>query len=119
MTAALPILFDGPSAVFTGADVCREAGLPLPDGCHRPLFEDEVWDFNEVVGLPVQLPICHRHLDFTGIRDLRWRLVAKELLLAMLAPRHPAVAPLPRAHRTALHLRSCVGRLDELTRLFQ
>ncbi|MGW3951095.1 hypothetical protein ACWEKM_09150 [Streptomyces sp. NPDC004752] len=35
----------------------------------------------------------------------------------MLAPRHPAVAPLPRAHRTALHLRSCAGRLDELIRL--
>jgi hypothetical protein len=116
---AITIPFDGPSAVFVGADVCREAGLPLPDGCRRSLFEDDVWDFNEVIGLPVQLPICHRHLDFTSIRDLRWRLVAKELLLAMLAPRHPAVAPLPRAHRTALHLRSCVGRLDELTRFFQ
>ncbi|WP_329370967.1 site-specific integrase [Streptomyces sp. NBC_01483] len=119
MTTAITIAFDGSSAVFAGADVCREAGLPLPDGCHRSLFEDDVWDFNEVIGLPVQLPICHRHLDFTGIRDLRWRLAAKELLLALLAPRHPAVAPLPRAHRTALHLRSCVGRLDELTRLFQ
>ncbi|GHI02682.1 hypothetical protein Scel_10030 [Streptomyces cellostaticus] len=31
-------------------------------------------------------------------------------------PRHPAVAPLPRAHRTTLHLTSCAGRLDELTR---
>lgn len=119
MTTAITIPFDGPSAVFTGADICREAGLPLPDGSRRPLFEGDIWDFNEVIGLPVQLPICHRHLDFTGIRDLRWRLVAKELLLAMLAPRHPAVATLPRAHRTALHLRSCVGRLDELTRLFQ
>ncbi|MEU8928094.1 site-specific integrase [Kitasatospora sp. NPDC048545] len=119
MTTAAAPAFDGQSGVFAGADVCREAGLPLPEGCRRPLFEDDIWDFSQVIGLPVQLPICHRHLDFTGIRDLRWRLVAKELILAMLAPRHPTVAPLSRAHRTALHLRSCVGRLEELTRLFQ
>lgn len=53
------------------------------------------------------------------ITDPRWRLVAKELVLAMLAPRHPAVAPLPQAHRTTLHLTSCAGRLDELTRFCQ
>ncbi|MBL3802970.1 site-specific integrase [Streptomyces sp. BRB081] len=108
--------FDGRSAVFADADVCREAGLALPEGADRPLFEDDVWDFTNVVGLPVQLALCTRRFDFTEITDGRWRLVGKELVLAMLAPRHPAVAPLPRAHRTALHLRSCAGRLDELIR---
>ena len=29
----------------------------------------------------------------------------------MLAPRHEAVAPLPRAYRTPLHLRTAKGRL--------
>ncbi|MFI9163269.1 site-specific integrase [Kitasatospora aureofaciens] len=80
------------------------------------MFEDDVWDFTDVIGLPVQLALCTRRFDFTEITDERWRLVGKELVLAMLAPRHPAVAPLPRAHRTALHLTSCAGRLDELTR---
>ncbi|QNE78368.1 site-specific integrase [Streptomyces finlayi] len=113
---ATAVAFDGRSAVFAGVDVCREAGLALPQGTGRPVFEDDVWDFTDVVGLPVQLALCTRRFDFTEIADERWRLVGKELVLAMLAPRHPAVAPLPRAHRTALHLRSCAGRLDELTR---
>jgi hypothetical protein len=108
--------FDGRSAVFAGADVCREAGLALPEGTRRPVFEDDVWDFTDVVGLPVQLALCTRRFDFTEIADQRWRLVGKELVLAMLAPRHPQVAPLARAHRTALHLNSCAGRLDELIR---
>jgi hypothetical protein len=113
---AAAVAFDGRSAVFAGADVCREAGLTLPQGTGRPVFEDDVWDFTDVVGLPVQLALCTRRFDFNEITDERWRLVGKELVLAMLAPRHPAVAPLPRAHRTALHLRSCAGRLDELAR---
>ncbi|MFK0258668.1 site-specific integrase [Streptomyces sp. NPDC090445] len=108
--------FDGRSAVFARADVCHEAGFTLPTGTRRVLFEDDVWDFTDVVGLPVQLALCTRRFDFAGIADRRWRLVAKELVLAMLAPRHPAVAELSRAHRTTLHLRSCAGRLDELTR---
>ncbi|MFB7501452.1 site-specific integrase [Streptomyces sp. NPDC056161] len=118
MTTALAAAaaFDGRSAVFAGADVCHEAGLLLPEGARRPVFEDDVWDFTDVVGLPVQLALATRRFEFTGITDERWRLVGKELVLAMLAPRHPAVAPLPRAHRTALHLRSCAGRLDELIR---
>ncbi|MER5352035.1 site-specific integrase [Kitasatospora sp. NPDC002551] len=120
MTSALATpAFDGRSAVFARADVCHEAGLTLPQGTPRILFEDDVWDFTDVVGLPVQLALCTRRFDFADITDSRWRLVAKELVLAMLAPRHPAVAELPRAHRTTLHLRSCAGRLDEFTRFFR
>ena len=64
-------------SVFAGADVCHEAGLTLPDGARRPIFDDDVWDFTEVVGLPTswqgQPPLrLHRH------RRRRWRLVAKE-----------------------------------------
>lgn len=103
---------------FSGADICREAGLALPDGAPRPLFEDEVWDFIDVLGLPVEMPRAGRRFDFTQVADPRWRLVAKEMMLAMLAPRHPAVAPLPRALRTALHLRTCAARLDETARFF-
>lgn len=36
--------------------------------------------------------------------------------MAMLAPRHEVVAPLPRAYRTPLHLVTAFGRLAELTR---
>lgn len=107
------------TSVFTGADVCLQAGLTLPDDVRRPLFDDDLWDFTEVVGLAVNIPLANRRFDFAVIGDPRWRMVAKELIIAALAPRHPAVAELPRAYRTPLHLRSCIGRLGELTRLFR
>ena len=105
-----------PASPFAGADICREAGLALPPGAARPVFDDDEWDFTHVVGLPVQMSLASRRFDFTAIRDPRWRLVAKELIVAMLAPRHEAVAPLPRAYRTPAHLRTAKLRLDELTR---
>ena len=105
-----------PVSAFAGADICREAGLALPQGASRPVFEDDEWDFTHVIGLPVQMPLARRRFDFAVIRDPRWRLVAKELIVAMLAPRHEAVAPLPRAYRTPVHLGTAKGRLDELTR---
>ncbi|WP_211265640.1 hypothetical protein [Actinacidiphila oryziradicis] len=77
-------------SVFAGVDVCREAGLTLPEGVRRPLFEDDLWDLAEVVGLPVQLALQHRRFHFTHIGDPRWRLVAKELVMALLAPQHEA-----------------------------
>jgi hypothetical protein len=107
---------DDPASPFAGADICREAGLTLPPGAARPVFEDDEWDFTDVIGLPVQMRLASRRFDFAAIRDPRWRLVAKELIIAMLAPRHEAVAPLPRAYRTPAHLRTGKLRLDELTR---
>lgn len=103
-TPAAVFTFDGYSAVFANADVCREAGLALPGEANRPRFEDDIWNFTHVIGLPAQMARCTRRFDFAAITDARWRLVAKELVLAMLAPRHASVIPLPRAYRTALHL---------------
>jgi len=100
---------------FAGADVCAEAGLHLPPGARRPIFDHDVWDFTEVIGLPVQMGPHARRLDFGAITNPAWQLVAKELLLALLAPHHRAVAVLPRAWRTPLHLRTCSGRLAELS----
>jgi hypothetical protein len=105
-----------PASPFAGADICREAGLALPQGASRPVFEDDEWDFTDVIGLPVQMTLVKRRFDFTVICDPRWRPVAKELIVAMLAPRHEAVAALPRAYRTPVHLGTAKLRLDELTR---
>ncbi len=98
---------------FTGADICREAGLTLPDRTPRPIFDNDLWDFTDVIGLPVQMALYRRRFDFTTITDPRWRLVAKELILALLVPTHDAVVGLPRAYRTALQLTSCYSRLYE------
>jgi len=103
-------------SVFAGADICHEAGLALPDGARRPVFEDDLWDFTEVIGLPNQMSKVSRRFDFTAITNAGWRLVAKEQIVAMLAPRHEAVMTLPRAYRTPLHLLTASGRLAELTR---
>jgi integrase len=103
-------------SVFAGLDICREAGLALPDRTLRPVFEDDRWDFTAVIGLPNQMAKVSRRFNFTAITNTRWRVIAKEQITAMLAPRHEAVMPLPRAYRTPLHLLTASGRLAELTR---
>lgn len=115
-TATDNIPDEPPLSPFAGVDVCDQAGLTLPQDTRRPGFDDDLWDFTAVAGLPVQMSLANRRFNFAAIADPRWRLVAKELILALLCPRHPAVAPLPRAYRTPLHLNSCIGRLNELTR---
>jgi hypothetical protein len=106
---------DGDS-VFAGIDVCREAGLVLPEAVRRPLYEDDLWDLTEVVGLPVSLALERRRFHFALIEDPRWRLVAKELVTALLCPQHEAVASLSRAYRAPHHLSTCHGRFAELVR---
>jgi integrase len=114
MTTAL---VSGPRrSVFAGLDICREASLALPDGTLRPVFEDDRWDFTAVIGLPNQMAKVSRRFDFTAITNTGWRVIAKEQITAMLAPRHEAVMLLPRAYRTPLHLLTASGRLAELTR---
>lgn len=115
MTTAFTSAAPGRSP-FAGADVCREAGLTLPSRARCSMFEDDLWDFTEVVGLPTQMARFSRRFDFAVIIDPRWRVVAKEQVMAMLAPRHEAVASLPRTYRTPLHLLTASGRLAELTR---
>ena len=116
MTAALAAANPRRSP-FAGADVCRESGLVLPDGTARPVFDDDMWDFTEVAGLPNQMAKVNRRFDFAVITRDSWRLVAKEQIMAMLAPRHEAVITLPHAYRTPLHLTTAFARLAELTRL--
>jgi hypothetical protein len=116
MSTVLPGITDPQRSVFAGGDVCGEAGLILPAGTPRPMFDDDVWDFTKVAGLPVQMADAMRRFAFAAITDPRWRLVAKEMVFAMLVPRHEAVALLPRAYRTALHLSTANGRLIELAR---
>jgi hypothetical protein len=117
-TTTLPSPVSPPGrSPFAGADVCQQAGLTLPPGTRRPVFDDDLWDFTDVTGLPVSMPLSDRRFSFTPVLNPAWRLVAKELILAMLAPRHPAVTPLPRAFRTPVHVRTAVKSLGETTRL--
>ena len=117
MTTPLPSASPNlPRSPFAGVDVCQQAGLTLPPGTRRPMFDDDLWDFTDVVGLPVWMPIAVRRFSFALVINPGWRLVAKELIFAMLAPRHEAVTSLPRAYRAPMHLRTATGRLGETTR---
>src|SRR5260370_32605598 len=111
MTTAVALAGGPARSAFTGADVCRQAGLTLPGGARRPVFDDDLWDFTQVIGLPVQMPRYSRRFDFTAIPGARWRLVAKELIFAMLAPRHQAEAMLSRAYHPPVQLSTAYGRL--------
>lgn len=105
----------GPSP-FTGLDVCAQAGLKVRPGGRTVMFTDDVWRFADVADLPVQMGRAATRLDFTAVRDPRWRLVAKEYLFARIAPRHERVAVLPHGYRIPLTLWSALARLDEVTR---
>lgn len=93
---AITLTAAGPDrSVFAGADICREAGLTLPSGTRRPVFEDDLWDFTAVAGLPNQMSKVSRRFNFTAIASVCWRLVAREQIMAMIAPRLEAVMTLP------------------------
>ncbi|MGW1162457.1 hypothetical protein ACWD48_30510 [Streptomyces sp. NPDC002519] len=111
----LPAVGTAPASVFVGADLCSLAGFTLPDGHFPPLFEQDLRNFRHVLGLPAYLSGYQRELDFRGIRNPRWRVLAKEYIAVLMAPDHPAVKILPQANRTALALQTCQGRLQYVT----
>lgn len=101
---------------FAGADLCELAGFALPAGAPRSVFEDDIWDFTQVIGIPAYVSMCARRLDFSGIINPRWKTVAKEYAAAMLAPGHEAVRVLPHANRTVKAINSFYAEMLELVR---
>ncbi|MFJ6987456.1 MULTISPECIES: site-specific integrase [unclassified Streptomyces] len=102
-------------SVFAGAVVCEVIRLPVRLGCHSPVFEQNVWDLTVVDGIPRFFSPSRRILDFTKIRNPRWWPVAKEYLLALMAPEHEQVSVLPDAYRLPKTLPTCHQRLEWLT----
>lgn len=103
---------------FSGADVLAAAGLTVLPGARGPTFEQEVWDLSCLAGAPATMAAARKVLDFTRIVSPLWRLVAREYLLARVAPRHPAVATLPGAYRNPLNPTTLRGELARLARWF-
>lgn len=108
-----------PRSIFAGIDVCKAASLPLTEGARRPLFDDDVWNLDEVLGAAVALNRSQQRLDFRLVTNPRWRQVAKEYLFALLAPHHEHVRVLPHAYRVAFGVQTCALRLQELARFFR
>jgi hypothetical protein len=103
------------ASVLAGEDVARAAGFTLAGGARGPAFDDDVWDFTAVARLPAQLTRAVKLWDFTAITDPWFRLAAKELLFALLAPQHQAVAALSHAYRVPLAIPTCRERLASVT----
>ncbi|MFD0468141.1 hypothetical protein ACFQ0B_07350 [Nonomuraea thailandensis] len=104
-----------PSAsVFTGADVCELAGLTVLPGSVRPVFDQDVWVLDGLADAHRMMGAVEKRWDFTAITNPAWRRMAKELMLALLAPTHEAVARLPHAHRERLSPRTCRKHLNSL-----
>ena len=106
----------GGRSPFAGADICAAVGFTLLPGRRGPVFDADVWDFTAVAGLPAHMRPHQRRLDFTGIRNPRWRQVAKEYLFALLVPGHEQVRILAHAYRVPRSLQTCGRRLPELAR---
>ena len=101
-------------SLFTGLPVAQTAGLRLKPGSPTTVFDDDVWDLSGLADAPVVMSAHRKILDFTMITNPRWRWVAREYLMARLAPRHPAVATLPHAFRTPINPHSLWAELHQL-----
>ncbi len=99
-------------SVFAGQYICELAGLRTRPGTKGPLFEQDLWNFLDVEGLPRSVKSTRKLLDFTKIRNPLWRPVAKEYIIAMMAPEHEAVRILPYAYRIPRTLQTCAERLE-------
>src|SRR6266851_1011543 len=110
--------FRDASRPFSGLDVATAADLRLRPGSLRPRFDQDLWDLSGLADAPVVMSAHRKILDFTRIAHPRWRIVAREYLMARLAPRHPAVATLPGAFRIALNPHTLWRELDAMTDWF-
>nr|WP_202493472.1 integrase [Streptomyces sp. SID7813] len=98
--------------------VIETAGLRREPGSPRPVFDQDVWDLTGLADAPVVMSTHRKILDFTAIINPRWRQVAREYLMARLAPLHPDVAVLPQAFRTPLNPNSLWSELKHLALWF-
>ncbi len=103
---------------FRGIDVATTAGLALQPGSTRPVFDHDTWDLSGLVDAPIIMGTYRKILDFTQIANPRWRTVARQYLLARMAPGHLAVATLPRALRSPLNPNSLWLTLKHLAAWF-
>ncbi|MFI6061951.1 hypothetical protein [Streptomyces sp. NPDC051286] len=98
--------------------MCEIAGLRLVDGATRPRFEQDRWVFSGLADAHRMMSDHEQIWDFTRIVNPRWSIVAKEILLAMLAPQYEAVLECAHAIRTPRSPRTCFNFLQRYTEWF-
>lgn len=80
---------------YAGSDVFEVAGLQIVPGSTRPRYEDEVWDLTGLVGAHRMVRPADLKWNFVRIENPSWRMVAKDIALAFLAPASSPVVDMP------------------------
>jgi hypothetical protein len=106
------------ASVFAGLDICEAAGLARVPGSTRPMYDDDVWDLTGLAQAHRSFFSHEKILDFTLTQTRRWRPVAKDIVLALLAPQHEQVLAVPSAYRIPRHPRTCHNNLRKLVAWF-
>ncbi len=96
---------------FAGLDLCLACGFTLLPDAHGPVFEQGLWDFSNVIGIASYVAPSMVRVHFDKILNPRWRAVAKEYAVALLAPQHDAVRALPHAYRKPRTVNTVVTRV--------
>ncbi|MFG2876982.1 hypothetical protein ACGFYU_18635 [Streptomyces sp. NPDC048337] len=112
MTTPSVLAATGRRSPFSGLDVCTVAQLEMPHGNRGPLFDDDLWDMTGLARAPKSLTPTALRWDFRRIVNPAWRTVAKEMILALLAPQDEHVAVLPHAFRKPKAVSAVYGQIS-------
>lgn len=105
-------------SVFAGVDVCDAAGLDLAPDVARPMYDDDVWDLSGLSDAHRTVRRAELIWKFDRIINPAWRTVAKDIAVAVLAPRHDEVVALPFALRAQRSPRTVNHYVRQLTNWF-
>lgn len=107
-----------PVSAFAQMDVCELAGLQLVAGAPRSLFDGDRWILTGLAKRHRSIQDWELEWDFTEILSPAWRVVTKEIVLALLAPRFEPVLQCPLAVRTVRSPRTANRARIQLTAWF-
>jgi hypothetical protein len=99
-------------------DVCELAGLQLAAGTPRSLFDDDRWILTGLAKRHRSIQDWELEWDFTEIISPAWRVMTKEIVLALLAPRFEPVLQCPLAVRAVRSPRTANRARIQLTAWF-
>ncbi|MET9770334.1 hypothetical protein [Streptomyces sp. NPDC006415] len=115
---AAPFHRRGGASAFAGTAVCEIAGLRILPGTRSPLFDWNTWDFKCLADTHRMVKAYELVWEFELILNPAWRVVAKEVVLALMAPTHEAVLECPYAERRLRSPRTSYRFLQRLTEWF-
>ncbi|CAO0837288.1 hypothetical protein SMICM17S_04041 [Streptomyces microflavus] len=92
--------------------------LALLPGSVRSRFEDDLWDLWGLADKPRSIKQHELTWNFFKIVNPKWRVVAKEILVALLAPQHDRVLECALALRKNRSPRTCNRFLRQFTAWF-